>query len=94
VYKTGTGTDVCLTEIVSQLNERIENKVDTPLYILACPAWVKYAEPVLPFFIPLLSTVKFTSQITGVLIKTLVADQLGVKPAEIFSCACNSLVWQ
>jgi len=89
VYKTGTGTDVCLTEIVSQLNERIENKVDTPLYISACPAWVKYAEQFFPSLIPLLSTVKSPQQITGVLIKTLVADQLGVKPAEIFSVAAT-----
>jgi iron only hydrogenase large subunit-like protein len=35
--------------------------------------------------IPQLSTVKSPQQITGILIKTIVADQLGVKPEQIFS---------
>ncbi len=89
VYKTGTGTDVCITEIVGQLNERIENKTDTPLYISACPAWVKYAEQFMPSLIPFMSTVKSPQQITGVLIKTLVAGQLGVKPEEIYSVSAT-----
>lgn len=89
VYKTGTGTDVCITEITGQLTDRIENNVDTPLYISACPAWVKYAEQFFPSLIPNLSTVKSPQQITGVLIKTLVADQLGVKPEEIFSVSAT-----
>ena len=76
VFTTGTGTDVCITEITGQLSEKIEKKSDTPLYISACPAWVKYAEQFMPSLIPQLSTVKSPQQITGVLIKTLVAGQL------------------
>jgi iron-only hydrogenase group A len=89
VYKTGTGTDVCITEITGQLTEKIENKSDTPLYISACPAWVKYAEQFFPSLIPQLSTVKSPQQITGVIIKTLVAGQLGVKPEEIYSVSAT-----
>ena len=89
VYKTGLGTDVCITEIAGQLSERIENNSDNPLYISACPAWVKYAEQFIPSLIPQLSTVKSPQQITGVLIKTLVADQLGAKPEEIFSVSAT-----
>ena len=89
VYKTGTGTDICITEITDQLSEKIENKEDKPLYISACPAWVKYAEQFIPSLIPQLSTVKSPQQITGVLIKTLVAGQLGVKPEEIFSVSAT-----
>ena len=89
VYKTGLGTDVCLTEITGQLSERIENKSEDPLYISACPAWVKFAEQFVPSLIPHLSTVKSPQQITGVLIKTLVADQLKVKPEEIFSVSAT-----
>jgi iron-only hydrogenase group A len=89
VYKTGTGTDVCITEIAGQLSERIENKAHTPLYISACPAWVKYAEQFIPSLIPQLSTVKSPQQITGALIKTLISSQLGVKPEEIFSVSAT-----
>jgi iron-only hydrogenase group A len=89
VFITGTGTDVCITEITGQLSDRIENKADTPLYISACPAWVKYAEQFFPSLIPQLSTVKSPQQITGALVKTLVAGQLGVKPEEIFSVSAT-----
>jgi len=89
VFKTGTGTDVCITEITSQLSDRIENKAVNPLYITACPAWVKYAEQFIPSLLPELSTVKSPQQITGVLIKTLVAGHLGVKPEEIYSVSAT-----
>jgi iron-only hydrogenase group A len=89
VYKTGLGTDVCISEIAGQLSDRIGNKSDNPLYISACPAWVKYAEQFIPSLIPQLSTVKSPQQITGVLIKTLVADQMGVRPEDIFSVSAT-----
>jgi iron-only hydrogenase group A len=85
VFKTGTGTDICISEISDQLLYNIENKIDTPLYISACPAWVKYVEQFIPSIIPQLSTVKSPQQITGALIKTLVAGQMKVKASEIFS---------
>ncbi len=89
VFTTGTGTDVCISEIADQLSERINNKVETPLFISACPAWVKYTEQFLPAMIPQLSTVKSPQQITGAIIKTLVADQIGVKPEQIYSVSAT-----
>jgi iron-only hydrogenase group A len=92
VFTTGTGTDVCITEITGQLSEKIETKSDTSLYISACPAWVKYAEQFIPSVIPQLSTVKSPQQITGVLIKTIVANQAGAKPEEIFSVSVTPCI--
>ena len=89
VFKTGTGTDICITEITNHLSERIENKEDNPLYISACPAWVKYAEQFFPSLIPQLSTVKSPQQIIGVLAKTIVAEQMDVKPENIFSVSAT-----
>jgi iron-only hydrogenase group A len=85
VFTTGTGTDVCVTELTDQLTRKIESKSSDPVYITACPAWVKYAEQLFPSLIPQLSTVKSPQQITGILIKTVVAGQLGVQPEQIFS---------
>lgn len=85
VFTTGTGTDVCISEITRQLEEKTDNNSETPIYISACPAWVKYVEQFMPSLIPQLSKVKSPQQITGVLIKTLVADQLKVKPEQVFS---------
>lgn len=89
VFTTGIGTDLCITEIAGQLSARMEQKSETPLYISACPAWVKYAEQFIPSLIPQLSSVKSPQQITGVLVKTLVADQMGVKPEQIFSVSAT-----
>lgn len=89
VFTTGTGTDVCISEIADQLSERIRNKVDTPLFISACPAWVKYAEQFMPGVIPQLSTVKSPQQITGSIIKTLVAGQMKAKPEQIYSVSAT-----
>jgi NADP-reducing hydrogenase subunit HndD len=89
VFTTGTGTDICIFEITDQILEKINNESDTPLYISACPAWVKYAEQVMPESVPALSTIKSPQQITGALIKTLVARQSGVKPEKIFSVSAT-----
>jgi ferredoxin hydrogenase len=67
------------------LSFKLENNEENPLYITACPAWVKYAEQSMPEIIPDLSTVKSPQQIAGILIKTVVADQMKVKPEKIFS---------
>jgi iron-only hydrogenase group A len=85
VFSTGTGTDICVTELTDLLFEKLKKKTDLPLVITACPAWVKYAEQFIPSIIPKLSTVKSPQQIAGILIKTVVAGQLGVQPEQIFS---------
>jgi iron-only hydrogenase group A len=85
VFHTGFGTDVLITELAASLKEKIMNGEGKPLYISACPAWVKYAEQYMPAILGDLSPLKSPQQITGALIKTLVADQCGVKPQQIFS---------
>jgi iron-only hydrogenase group A len=85
VFTAGIGTDVCITELADQLTLKIESKSAEPLYITACPAWVKYAEQFYPHLIPQFSKVKSPQQITGILIKTVVAGQLGLQPEQIFS---------
>jgi len=85
VFNTGTGTDICIEEITYHLLERIKNKADKPLFISICPAWVKYAEQFMPSLIGDLSVVKSPQQITGALIKTLVASQVEAKAEKIFS---------
>ena len=85
VFTTGAGTDVMITELTSSLNKKIEKNITSPVYITACPSWVKYCEQFLPSLIPQLSTIKSPQQITGVLIKTLLAIQYKVKPENIYS---------
>lgn len=92
IYSTGAGTDVCVTEIVNSLLEPPGENPPRPLYITACPAWVKYAEQFTPSILPFLSKVKSPQQIMGILIKTLVAGQIGVKPEQIFSVSVSPCI--
>jgi len=85
VFNTGTGTDICISELTDQFMEKGSKKTDKPLYISACPAWVKYAEQFMPSVLPNLSTIKSPQQIAGALIKTLVSGQSAVRPEKIFS---------
>lgn len=89
VFATGTGADIMITEITEQLRARIAAKSDSPLYISACPASVKYAEQFTPSILPHLSTVKSAQQVTGALIKTLVAAEAGVKAEKIYSVSAT-----
>jgi iron only hydrogenase large subunit-like protein len=70
----------------------LELKNPQPVYTTVCPAWVKYAEQFTPDLVPQLSGVKSPQQIAGVLIKTVVADQLGVQPEGIFSVSVTPCI--
>lgn len=92
VYSTGFGTDVLINELTAQLLGKLERKSDEPVYISACPAWVKYAEQFMPQVLGQMSKLKSPQQITGALIKSLIADQLNVKPEMIFSVSATPCI--
>jgi iron-only hydrogenase group A len=87
VFKTGAGTDLYISESTDMLMENLENNRNRPFYISACPGWIKYAEQFMPEVLPELSPVKSPQQITGSLIKTVVADEVGLPPEKIYSVA-------
>jgi len=89
VFTTGTGTDIFISEIAARLSLNIKEGDEAPIFLAACPAWTKYAEQFLPGILSQLSTVKSPQQITGVLIKTIVADEMKVKPGQIFSVSVS-----
>ena len=92
VYSTGFGADVLIHELSAQIIEKIDTNSSEPIYISACPSWVKYAEQFMPSILPTLSRLKPPQQITGALIKSLIADQLEVKPEKIFSVSTTPCI--
>ncbi len=89
IYSTGFGTDILIKELTDQLLEKIDKKSDDPVYISACPAWVKYAEQFMLPVLNFMSKLKSSQQITGALIKSLIAGQLNIKPEMIFSVSAT-----
>ena len=92
VYSSGTGTDILISELTGQLSERIERNETGPLYTSNCPSWVKYVEQFIPSEIQHLSTIKSPQQLTGALIKTVVASQHGVAPEKVFSVSATPCI--
>jgi iron-only hydrogenase group A len=92
VYTTGFGADILINELSGLLLEKIGNGSETPVFVSACPSWVKYAEQFMPSMLPVLSRLKSPQQITGALIKSLIADQLNVKPEKIFSVSATPCI--
>ncbi|MFN8241457.1 MAG: [Fe-Fe] hydrogenase large subunit C-terminal domain-containing protein [Bacteroidales bacterium] len=85
VFSTGFGTDVLITELAGELMHGVGTGRKAPLYISACPAWVKYAEQYLQGELVNLSVLKSPQQITGSLIKSVIAGQMKAKAQQVFS---------
>lgn len=55
-----------------------------PLLSSSCPGWTCYVEKTHDYMIPYLSSVKSPQQITGTLLKSLVSQQYGVDPSQVY----------
>jgi iron-only hydrogenase group A len=73
VYLSGTGTDILIRELAETIAAIPEGTEKKPLYVSACPAWVKYCEQFIPEIMTDLSTLKTPQQISGAIIKTMMA---------------------
>jgi len=74
VYLSGVGTDILIHELAQTMASVPEGKEHEPIYVSACPAWVKYCEQFLPDLIPHLSTLKTPQQISGAIIKAMIQE--------------------
>jgi iron-only hydrogenase group A len=74
VYLSGVGTDILIHELAQAMAAVPEGTEHEPVYVSACPAWVKYCEQFLPELIPQLSTLKTPQQISGAIIKTILQE--------------------
>ncbi|KAJ2903813.1 Cytosolic Fe-S cluster assembly factor NAR1 [Zalerion maritima] len=65
----------------------IEGAQKPPILASACPGWVCYAEKTHPYVLPHLSRVKSPQALTGVLVKSVLSQKLGVSPDRIWHLA-------
>ncbi|KAL9044582.1 MAG: hypothetical protein Q9214_002295 [Letrouitia sp. 1 TL-2023] len=59
-------------------------QVQKPILTSACPGWVCYAEKTHPHVLPYLSRLKSPQALTGVLLKSILSQQLGIHPEQIW----------
>ncbi len=87
VFDTAFSADLTIMEEASELVHRLSTGGVLPMMTSCSPGWVKFVEEFYPDLIPNLSTCKSPQQMLGAVVKTFLAERLGVDPARIYSVA-------
>ena len=87
VFDTAFTADLTIMEEASELVQRLATGGALPMMTSCSPGWIKFVEQFYPDFIPNLSTCKSPQQMLGAVVKTFLAERLGVDPGRIFSVA-------
>lgn len=70
--------------IISKKKSESAASLEGPLLSSICPGWVLYAEKTHPYILPRISETKSPQQITGCMLKTLTAAELGVDKRNVY----------
>lgn len=84
VFDTDFAADLTIIEEGHELLQRIQHGGPLPLLTSCSPGWINYIEHNYPEFLPNLSTCKSPQQMFGALAKTYYAEQVGLKPEDIY----------
>jgi len=87
VFDTAFTADLTIMEEASELAHRLATGGRLPMMTSCSPGWVKFVEQFYPDFIPNLSTCKSPQQMLGAVVKTFLAERLGVEPSRLYSVA-------
>jgi NADH-quinone oxidoreductase subunit G/NADP-reducing hydrogenase subunit HndD len=87
VFDTAFTADLTIMEEASELAQRLATGGALPMMTSCSPGWVKFVEQFYPDLIPNLSTCKSPQQMLGAVVKTFLAERLGVDPGRIYSVA-------
>ncbi len=87
IFDTDYSADLTIMEEGSEFVERFTHKEDYswPMFTSCCPGWVRFAKLEYPDMVSNLSTAKSPQQMFGAMIKTYVAQKLGVDPDKVYS---------
>jgi len=92
VFNSGFATDIYIDELARSLLERRDAGTVAPVYLSACPAWVKYAEQHMPGLLGDITPLKSAQQIAGSLIKTHIAEKRNIRPEKLFSVSVTPCI--
>jgi len=87
VFDTAFTADLTIMEEASELAHRLATGGVLPMMTSCSPGWVKFVEQFYPDLIPNLSTCKSPQQMLGAVVKTFLAERLGVEPSRLYSVA-------
>jgi len=90
VIDTNVMREVALVAAADEAQQALDapkEGVKKPVLTSACPGWICYAEKTHPHILPHLSRLKSPQALTGTLIKSVLAKQLGVPPEKVWHMA-------
>lgn len=99
IFDTTYTADLTIMEEGSEFLQRFTNKDKHkwPMFTSCCPGWIRFVKTQYPDMVENLSTAKSPQQMFGAMIKTYIADKLGVKPENVFSVSimpCSAKKWE
>lgn len=83
VFDTNFAADLTIMEEGTELISRLSSGQQLPLMTSCCPGWVKFVEHNYPDLLDHLSTCKSPHEMEGAIIKSYLADKLGIDPKTI-----------
>jgi NADH-quinone oxidoreductase subunit G/NADP-reducing hydrogenase subunit HndD len=84
IFDTDFTADLTIVEEGHELLHRIREGGTLPVITSCSPGWIKFIEHNYPDLLPHLSTCKSPQQMFGALAKSYYAEQMGLKPEEIY----------
>ncbi len=92
VFYSGSANDLYIHEMAESVLNKRKSDSQKPVYVSACPAWVKYAEQYMPDILDSLSPLKSPQQIAGTLIKGYVAGKRKIEAEKIYSVSVTPCI--
>ena len=83
IFDTDFAADLTIMEEATELQDRVTNGGELPMFTSCSPGWIKYVEHNFPELIPNLSSCKSPMQMEGAIIKSYWAEKAGVDPSKI-----------
>ena len=84
VLDTDFAADLTIMEEAHELIERVKNGGRLPILTSCCPAWVNFIEADFPDLLDVPSSCKSPHEMMGAIIKTYLADKIGIDPEKIY----------
>lgn len=83
VLDTDFAADVVIMEEGTELLHKIANGEKLPMFTSCCPGWINYAEKHYPEILPHVSSTRSPQAVQSSLVKTYLAQKMGVEPSKI-----------
>jgi iron only hydrogenase large subunit-like protein len=90
IIDTNVMREACLVAAAEEVEQAMKAPADgqkKPVLTSACPGWICYAEKTHPHILPHLSKLKSPQALTGTLVKSVLANKMGVAPENIWHLA-------